>query len=84
MARTSVSISSFGYIGGTGGVQIRGSGTCINRKCKITGGNIVREQPGRLFYIEGLLCSYSVIEGVIKEDRLDGTIQSNSSVETTT
>lgn len=67
MARTSVSLSSFGYIAGSGGgIQIVGSGVLVNKICKITGGDVVRDRAGRLFYIQGILKSYSEIDGFLK------------------
>lgn len=66
MPFSALSLASFGYIAGSGGIQITGAGSLVNKNCKITGGDVVHDQPGRLFYIDGLLCSYSTIDGFIK------------------
>lgn len=81
---SSLSLSSFGYITGNGTpfsslslatfgyttsrANVVGDGSLINNICIISGGNVVRDHLGRLFYIDGLLCSYSIIDGFIQKD----------------
>ena len=65
MSLTSLSISSFGYLGAGTGFIISGSGNLYSKHPLIRGGDIAHNPALRLFYINGVLLSRSEIEGIV-------------------